>query len=66
MVKKYKLSQKARNYRPRSISDKYCNDILLEMILNNMKIEDQEVSKEEYLKFRDTMQRDILNKKADR
>lgn len=53
---KYKLSQKALEYKPRRISKEYCNNILIEMILNNMKIEGQEVSKNAYKQFRAKMQ----------
>ncbi len=56
-MSKYKLSKKALEYKPQPISRQYCDNILVEMILNNMKIEGQEVSKNDYLKFRAEMQK---------
>lgn len=58
---KYKLSKKALDYKPQPISKEYCKNILTEMILNNMKIEGQEVSKKTYQKFRDKMQQKLQN-----
>lgn len=57
MRSKYNLSKKALEYRPQPISIEYCDKILVEMILNSMKIEGQEVPKNEYLKFRAEMQK---------
>jgi hypothetical protein len=54
-MSKYKLSKKALEYVPKPISKEYCENILVDMILNNMKIEGQEVLKEDYLKFRSEM-----------
>ena len=59
-MSKYKLSKKALEYRPKAISAQYCNSILIDMILNNMKIEGQEVPKDEYLKFRAEMKKNSL------
>ncbi len=56
-MSKYNLSKKALEYRPQPVSKKYCDNMLIEMVLNNMKIEGQEVSKDEYLKFRAEMQK---------
>ena len=58
---KYNLSKEATNYRPQSISKEYCNKVLTDMILNNMKIEGQEVNKSSYLKFKSEMQEQSLN-----
>jgi hypothetical protein len=55
-MSKYNLSKKALEYIPKPISKEYCENILVDMILNNMKIEGQEVLKEDYLKFRLEMQ----------
>lgn len=58
---KYKLSQEALNYKPQPISAQHCNKVLVEMILNNMKIEGQEVPKNDYLEFRAKMREKKLN-----
>ena len=58
----HKLSKKAREYKPQAISTDYCNNILVEMILNNMKIEGQEVPKAQYLTFREEMQAKQIDK----
>lgn len=63
-MSKYKLSKKALEYKPRPISRQYCDNILVEMILNNMKIEGQEVSKSDYLKFRAEMQEKESNESS--
>lgn len=60
-MSKYKLSKKALEYKPRPISAKHCDNILVEMILNNMKIEGQEVPENEYRKFRAEMQKKESN-----
>ena len=59
---KYKLSKEALNYKPQRISAQHCNKVLVEMILNNMKIEGQEVPQNDYMKFRAKMREKKLNK----
>ncbi len=56
-MEKYELSKTARQYKPKPIEDQYLDNIVVDMVLNNMKIEGQPVPLDKYLLFRKEMKK---------